>query len=184
MEFRTISGPKALPLPRVQRGGRGFFLGGAFQAVPDPLVEGLVFTPKRCPTFPMDLQPFVEAGVAEGFKEALAMGKRLCCARLGPDLLKYHDVDTTEEAALKRSRSFVWSCLWSTADPTRLHEGWKTASALELARAYRSTSAADTLPVLADALEEAGCDLTFLLDHLRMCPDHGASCWVVDLLLG
>jgi hypothetical protein len=40
------------------------------------------------------------------------------------------------------------------------------------------------LDVLADALEEAGCSVTDILDHLRGPGPHVRGCWVVDLLLG
>jgi hypothetical protein len=39
------------------------------------------------------------------------------------------------------------------------------------------------LPVLADALEEEGCDDVRLLDHCRQKGEHALGCWVVDLLL-
>jgi hypothetical protein len=40
------------------------------------------------------------------------------------------------------------------------------------------------LAVLADALEEAGCDYADILTHLRSPGPHVRGCWVVDLLLG
>jgi hypothetical protein len=40
------------------------------------------------------------------------------------------------------------------------------------------------LPVLADALEEAGCSEAELLGHLRGLGPHVRGCWAVDLLLG
>ena len=40
------------------------------------------------------------------------------------------------------------------------------------------------LTVLADALEEAGCDNQEMLTHLRGSGPHVRGCWVVDLLLG
>jgi hypothetical protein len=40
------------------------------------------------------------------------------------------------------------------------------------------------LAVLADALEDAGCDNADLLWHLRGPGVHVRGCWVVDLLLG
>ena len=42
----------------------------------------------------------------------------------------------------------------------------------------------EALLVLADALEEAGCDRAELLDHLRDRRPHVAGCWAVDLLAG
>jgi hypothetical protein len=43
---------------------------------------------------------------------------------------------------------------------------------------------ADTLAVLADALEEAGCDNADILSHLRGPGPHTRGCYVIDWLLG
>jgi hypothetical protein len=40
------------------------------------------------------------------------------------------------------------------------------------------------MPILADALEEAGCDSPDILDHCRNPGVHVRGCWVVDLVLG
>jgi hypothetical protein len=40
------------------------------------------------------------------------------------------------------------------------------------------------LPILADALEESGCQTEDLLLHLRSDVIHVCGCWVIDLLLG
>jgi pSer/pThr/pTyr-binding forkhead associated (FHA) protein len=40
------------------------------------------------------------------------------------------------------------------------------------------------MPVLADALEDAGCTDTWILDHCRQPGKHWRGCWVVDLLTG
>jgi hypothetical protein len=40
------------------------------------------------------------------------------------------------------------------------------------------------LPILADALEDAGCDIADILAHCRGPGPHLRGCWVVDLLLG
>jgi hypothetical protein len=40
----------------------------------------------------------------------------------------------------------------------------------------------DDLPILADALEDAGCTDQGILDHLRSPGPHVRGCWVVDLL--
>jgi len=41
----------------------------------------------------------------------------------------------------------------------------------------------DRLAVLADALEEAGCDNNNILDHLRGPGPHVRGCWLLDMLL-
>jgi hypothetical protein len=40
------------------------------------------------------------------------------------------------------------------------------------------------LPILADALEDAGCTEQRLLDHLRSPGPHDRGCWALDVLLG
>jgi hypothetical protein len=39
-------------------------------------------------------------------------------------------------------------------------------------------------PIIADALEDAGCDSADVLDHCRGSGPHVRGCWVVDLVLG
>jgi hypothetical protein len=39
------------------------------------------------------------------------------------------------------------------------------------------------LAILADALEDAGCDSRDILDHLRGAAPHVGRCWVVGLVL-
>jgi hypothetical protein len=41
------------------------------------------------------------------------------------------------------------------------------------------------MPILADALQDAGCDNDEVLSHCRdPNADHVRGCWVVDLVLG
>lgn len=42
----------------------------------------------------------------------------------------------------------------------------------------------DRLPILADALEDAGCNDEAILGHCRGPGPHVRGCWVVDLILG
>jgi hypothetical protein len=42
----------------------------------------------------------------------------------------------------------------------------------------------DYLPILADALEDAGCTDPALLAHCRTPGKHVRGCWAADLLLG
>jgi hypothetical protein len=60
---------------------------------------------------------------------------------------------------------------------------WNGGVVRHLARAVADQRAFDRLPLLADALEEAGCDNPDILDHCREVGPHPRNCWVVDLLL-
>ncbi len=61
---------------------------------------------------------------------------------------------------------------------------WDGGTVVKLARAVYDERAFDRLPVLADALEEAGCADALLLEHLRGEGPHVRGCWALDLLLG
>jgi hypothetical protein len=54
----------------------------------------------------------------------------------------------------------------------------------KLAQAIYDERAFDRLPVLADALEEAGGDNADMLNHCRLADSHVRGCWLLDLLLG
>jgi len=54
----------------------------------------------------------------------------------------------------------------------------------KLATAIYAESAFDRLPILADALEEAGCEEEYLLHHCRSGGRHFRGCWAIDALLG
>lgn len=61
---------------------------------------------------------------------------------------------------------------------------WNGGTVPKLARAIYDARDFDRLPILADALQEAGCDDTAILNHCRGPDSHTRGCWVVDLVLG
>jgi hypothetical protein len=61
---------------------------------------------------------------------------------------------------------------------------WRLGPAGQLARAIYEGRLFDDLPVLADALEDAGCTDAELLGHLRGGGEHRRGCWALDLVLG
>ncbi len=61
---------------------------------------------------------------------------------------------------------------------------WNDGTILKLARRVYDERAFDDLPILADALEDAGCDNAAILAHCRGPGPHVRGCWAVDLLLG
>jgi len=68
-------------------------------------------------------------------------------------------------------------------DPSVL--AWRGGVVVELAKYVDEGRRFDALPILADALEEAGCVAEEVLDHCRRRGQpHVRGCWVVDLVLG
>jgi hypothetical protein len=61
---------------------------------------------------------------------------------------------------------------------------WRTFTVKHLAEAIYDDRAFDRMPILADALEDAGCTNQEVLAHCRGGGEHVRGCWVVDLLLG
>jgi hypothetical protein len=68
--------------------------------------------------------------------------------------------------------------------PVVVEPMWRTSTVLALAAGIDRESAFDRLPILADALQDAGCDADDLLTHCRDTTlTHVRGCWVVDLVL-
>jgi hypothetical protein len=68
--------------------------------------------------------------------------------------------------------------------PPRYDPAWRTADVLALARAAYDSREFVALPILADALADAGCDDGDILGHLRGPGPHVRGCWALDLVLG
>jgi hypothetical protein len=68
--------------------------------------------------------------------------------------------------------------------PITFDPSWFTSTVTFLAQAIYADRAFDRLPILADALEDAGCINADILSHCRQPGEHCRGCWVVDLLLG
>jgi len=61
---------------------------------------------------------------------------------------------------------------------------WHDGAAVHIAQAIYDDRRFLDLPILADALEEAGCTDPEILSHCRGPGEHIRGCWVVDLVLG
>ncbi len=67
-------------------------------------------------------------------------------------------------------------------DPAWL--SWNDGTIRKLAQTIYDARAFDRLPLLADALEDAGCTDADILGHCRGGGEHVRGCWVIDALLG
>lgn len=61
---------------------------------------------------------------------------------------------------------------------------WNDATVTKIAQSIYDERRFEDLPILADALEDAGCDNEEILRHCREPGEHARGCWVIDLLLG
>ncbi|HYH63710.1 MAG TPA: hypothetical protein VD866_03335 [Urbifossiella sp.] len=67
--------------------------------------------------------------------------------------------------------------------PVAFDPSWRTEAVVGLSRGMYEARDFAPMPVLADALEDAGCAHPDVLAHCRGGP-HVRGCWVVDLVLG
>ena len=70
----------------------------------------------------------------------------------------------------------------TTINSTWLH--WNDGTAVKIAQTIYDERAFDRMPILADALEDAGCNNADILDHCRQPGEHVRGCWIIDALLG
>lgn len=66
----------------------------------------------------------------------------------------------------------------------RFDPRWRTDDVIGLARGIELEQDFSRLPILADALMDAGCDDDDMLAHCHFAGPHVQGCWVVDLALG
>jgi hypothetical protein len=93
-----------------------------------------------------------------------------------------------ERGPVRRSEASLLRCLFGnpfrpvSADPAWL--AWNGGTIPRLAGTIYADRAFGRLPVLADALEEAGCTNAEVLAHCRGPGPHAKGCWLLDLVSG
>lgn len=100
-------------------------------------------------------------GIREGHLEAVRLAK----VREHPDILR-------DIVGLRPFETFV------------LEPQSRSPTVQRLAQAIYTDRTFAQLPILADALEEAGCQQAEVLNHLRSGTEHVRGCWALDLVLG
>ena len=69
--------------------------------------------------------------------------------------------------------------------PVAFDPAWRTDTAVSLAKGMYESRDFGAMPILADALQDAGCTSDDILTHCRDShATHVRGCWVVDLVLG
>jgi hypothetical protein len=126
--------------------------------------------------------PFAYEGAWEGV-DWLSSAEKVM--KIDPDA--YPHMPIPVDAVLKRSVLLLRDIFGNPFRPVSLGPAvlqWNEGTIVKLAQAIYEERAFDDLPVLADALEDAGCLDADILSHCRQPAEHAKGCWVVDLLLG
>jgi hypothetical protein len=139
------------------------------------------------PKYPDGFRPTEFATLVHGFEALIAAG-------LMPDdapdedtpVFRDHPILIEGLATGKRIQADILrEVIGNPFRPVALDPAWLTDTVLALAKQMYESRDFGAMPILADALQDAGCTNEDVLSH---CRDAGAThvrgCWVVDLLLG
>jgi hypothetical protein len=107
------------------------------------------------------------------------------------ELDRYATPDQTQEIDSmgfwdgSRQVAFIRDIFGNPFRPVAFDPAWLTSDATLLAQGIYDERAFDRMPILADALQDAGCTNEDILNHCRdASATHVRGCWVVDLVLG
>lgn len=97
------------------------------------------------------------------------------------------DEDAGQRSERKSQAALIREIFGNPFRPAKCRKSWlrwNSRTIPNLAEAIYEEWAFDRLPILGDALEDAGCTNPEVLNHCRQRGEHFRGCWVVDLLLG
>ena len=94
-------------------------------------------------------------------------------------------IEFTADLASREFRVSLVRCIFGKPfQSVAFDPAWRTSDVLALARGIYNQRAFDRMPILADALQDAGCANDDILNHCRdTSTPHARGCWVVDLVL-
>ncbi len=116
----------------------------------------------------VDRIAIIDGGPDTRFDAAETLEPRYAAGRLS---------EQTAQAALLREM------FGNPFQPTMVDPEWLTSTVTAIARGMCASGDFSAMPILADALQDAGCENSDILDHCRGPGPHARGCWVVDLVL-
>jgi hypothetical protein len=106
------------------------------------------------------------------------------CVRLVCYIARHAQILADEEQERRWQAQILCDILGGHEPSPELESSWYTGASVSLARKMYDSRDFSLMPVLADALEDVGCDNETVLNHCRGDGPHVRGCWVVDLLTG
>ncbi len=124
-------------------------------------------------------EALVAAVHGEGERYSVVTG---CQNAAGYLATEEHDGRMSEE---RRQVELIRDIFGNPFHPVALDRSWLTSDVVALAHGIYEEKAFDRMPILADALQDAGCANDDVLNHCRDAKRvHVRGCWVIDLLTG
>jgi hypothetical protein len=121
-----------------------------------------------------------EAAVATTNRQAKNEGMLLAASTMG---YTTNDYKTNLEREMAEQVKLVHDIFGNPFRPISFNPSWRTSTVLTLARHMYDSRDFTAMPILADALQDAGCDNEDILNHCRQPGEHVRGCFVVDLVL-
>ncbi len=101
--------------------------------------------------------------------------------RLGAET---HSSRLCYRAAFLESAPLIYDSFGNPFRPVACSPSLRTDTTMSLARGLYESREFRAMPILADALQDAGCDNDEILNHCRDAnATHVRGCWVLDLVL-
>jgi hypothetical protein len=112
-----------------------------------------------------------------------AVSSHVKCAIVDP--LIERGADNTAWAEEQREQCLIVRDIFGNPfRPVHFSSAWRTPNVLGIAQGIYEERAFERLPILADALMDAGCFDEEIIGHCHQPGEHVRGCWVVDLCLG
>jgi hypothetical protein len=92
-------------------------------------------------------------------------------------------IDTYNPDDLRKQAALFRCVVGNPFRPVAFAAEWQTGTVAALAKGMYESRDFATMPILADALQDAGCDNPDILGHCHSAEPHVRGCWVVDLVL-
>jgi hypothetical protein len=134
-----------------------------------------------------DILVYYDTIAADAASEVVECGAAIFCALFASQHAAsagYYEGDEVAERAAQAVllRDLIGNLFRPVAiNPAWL--AWNDGMVHKAAQAIYDERAFYRMPILADALQEAGCDSADILEHCRSDGPHVRGCWALDLLL-
>jgi hypothetical protein len=147
-------------------------------AANQPSADRLLSLAVHCASLPTTAGPYPGDHLAPGHYNWLSeVAKRVRDA--------YYQCTGQLRDGLRRSQcNFLRDIFGNPFRPVAINDTWLTANVVGIAQAIYDDRAFERLPILADALEDAGCTSADILDHCRQPGEHVRGCWVIVAVWG
>jgi hypothetical protein len=128
--------------------------------------------------------PNAQSHCIENLTLKLIREKGVLCALAAATGLGFATGGDHFESVVREQSRLLRCVVGNPFRPVAFDPGWRTSTVVALADSIYAERDFGLLPILSDALEEAGCNHPDVLSHCRHDGLHVRGCWVIDALIG